>query len=88
LKVFFALAALGFAAFGLASCGRVGPLDLPPGPAVAQPAPTASAAPPGGPVASGPSPQEAAQKNGFDIYSNPVAPPGAKKSFPLDPLLQ
>jgi predicted small lipoprotein YifL len=95
LSVAFALALLGAAVFGLAACGRAGPLELPPGPALTQPAPTAQAMPPvapassvGGPVAQGPSAQETAMKNGFDAYGNPVAPPGQKKSFLLDPLLQ
>jgi predicted small lipoprotein YifL len=84
---------IGAAGFGLAACGRAGPLELPPGPAVAQPAPSASAAPAiaptvGGPVAPGPSPQETSQRNGFDAFGNPIAPPGQKKSFLLDPLLQ
>jgi predicted small lipoprotein YifL len=89
---------LGAAAFGLAACGRAGPLELPPGPALTQPESTAAAAPTappgapastvGGPVASGPTAQETAQKNGFDAFGNPVAPPGQKKSFLLDPLLQ
>jgi predicted small lipoprotein YifL len=94
LSVAFALVLLGAAAFGLAACGRAGPLELPPGPAVGV-APTAAAAPPvapasiiGGPVASGPTAQETAQKNGFDALGNPVAPPGQKKSFFLDFLLQ
>jgi predicted small lipoprotein YifL len=92
----FALALLGLAAFGLAACGRAGPLELPPGPAVGV-APTASAAPQpslipagtlGGPSANGPLSQEAAQKNGFDAYGNPIAPAGEKRSFFLDFLLQ
>jgi predicted small lipoprotein YifL len=88
------LALLGAAALALAACGRVGPLELPPGPAVS---PTASALPP--PSAAGvmptdpyspntPAAQEKAQKSGFDIYGNPVAPTGQQKSFILDPLLQ
>ena len=92
----FALALLGVAAFGLAACGRAGPLELPPGPAVGV-APTASAAPQpslipagtlGSPSANGPLSQEAAQKNGFDAYGNPIAPAGEKRSFFLDFLLQ
>jgi predicted small lipoprotein YifL len=94
-----AAALLAGAALTLAACGRFGPLEPPPGPAVGA-TPTASAAPgsppppalgPGGPGASGaagPNSTEVAQKNGFDAYGNPVAPPGAKKSFPLDFLLQ
>lgn len=88
-------AVLVAAAFALAACGRMGPLELPPGPATA-PTPTAAAPPPspasastiGGPSASGPTAQETAQKSGFDANGNPIAPPGQKKSFPLDPLLQ
>jgi predicted small lipoprotein YifL len=94
LNAAFALALLGVAASGLAACGRSGPLELPPGPALAQPAPNATAplaAPPatvGGPIAAGPAAQQTAQKNGFDAYGNPVAPAGEKKSFFLDFLLQ
>jgi predicted small lipoprotein YifL len=94
LSLFCALALLGVAASGLAGCGRAGPLEPPPGPAFGA-APTASAVPAvapaspvGGPVAGGPTPPEVAQKNGFDAYGNPVAPPGEKKSFLLDFLLQ
>jgi predicted small lipoprotein YifL len=96
LSAGFALALLGAAAFGLTACGRAGPLEPPPGPAVGV-SPTASAAPPpsvvpaatlGGPAASGPPTQEAAQNNGFDAYGNPVAPAGQKKSFLLDFMLQ
>jgi len=87
---------LAGAALTLAACGRYGPLEPPPGPAVGA-TPTASAAPnsppppalgPNGPGAPGPNSPEVAQKNGFDAYGNPVAPPGTKKSFPLDFLLQ
>jgi predicted small lipoprotein YifL len=95
LNAAFALALLGAAALTLAACGRAGPLELPPGPAVAQPGPTAQAMPPvapsssvGGPVEQGPTAHETAMRNGFDAYGNPVAPPGQKKSFLLDPLLQ
>ena len=90
----FVLAVLAAAACALAACGRAGPLEPPPGPALAPPGPTAQApliAPSptvGGPVASGPSEQEKAQKNGFDQYGNPVAPAGQQKSFFLDFLLQ
>ena len=95
LSAGFALVLLGTAAFGLAACGRVGPLELPPGPAAGT-SPTASAPPPSAapaaslraPGANGPLTQEAAQKNGFDAYGNPVAPAGAKKPFLLDFLLQ
>jgi predicted small lipoprotein YifL len=78
----------------LAACGRVGPLEPPPGPAIS---PSASALPP--PSVAGAAPpdpyspntaaaQEKAQKSGFDIYGNPVAPTGQQKSFLLDFLLQ
>jgi len=90
LSAGFALVLLGAAAFGLTACGRAGPLELPPGPAVGA-SPTASAAPAASlaaPVANGPLTQEAAQKNGFDAYGNPVAPAGQKKPFLLDFLLQ
>jgi predicted small lipoprotein YifL len=95
LSTGFALALLGVAAFGLAACGRAGPLELPPGPAMGV-APSAApsqtlmpisplGAPPG---ANGPSAQETAQKTGFDAYGNPIAPTGEKRSFFLDFLLQ
>ena len=86
---------LSAAAFALAACGRVGPLEPPPGPAVS---PTASALPP--PAAAPglvpndpyspntPAAQEKAQKTGFDIYGNPVAPAGQQKPFLLDPILR
>jgi hypothetical protein len=60
----------------------------------AQPPPAAGTVAPAGVAAStlggpgGPTAQETAQKSGFDIFGNPVAPPGQKKSFLLDPLLQ
>ena len=84
---------VALAAFALAACGRAGGLEPPPGPAVSG-TPTAAATPPapaavvGGPVESGQAALDAAQKSGFDAYGNPVAPPGQKKSFLLDPLLQ
>jgi len=95
LRLFILISVAIAAALTLAACGRDGPPLPPPGPEV-QPAPTAQAAPPalmpgstaGGPVASGPAGQETATKNGFDLLGNPVAPPGQKKSFLLDPLLQ
>jgi predicted small lipoprotein YifL len=96
LSTGLALTLLGVAAFGLAACGRAGPLELPPGPAVGV-APTASAAPSptlmpvsplGGPPGNGQSAQETAQKTGFDAYGNPIAPAGEKRSFFLDFLLQ
>jgi predicted small lipoprotein YifL len=94
LNTALVMAVLGAAACALAACGRVGPLEPPPGPALAPPGPSAQAplmAPSptvGGPVATGPTAQETAQKNGFDQYGNPIAPPGQQKSFFLDFLLQ
>ena len=63
------------AAFGLAGCGRKGPLDPPPAPASlvkGQGAPT-------GPIADAPS------TVGPD--GKPMAPPGPNKRIPLDVLL-
>jgi len=79
------LALAGIAALGLSACGRAGPLELPPGPAVT-PAPSAQLTMPDGSPTPG-SPQDAALKEGFDAQGNPVAAPGQKKSFILDPLL-
>jgi predicted small lipoprotein YifL len=93
LRAVFALALLGAAALTLAACGRAGPLEPPPGPAVVSP--TAAAAPPsspssliGAPASGAPVTHETAQRNGFDAYGNPVAPPGEKRSFFLDFLVQ
>jgi predicted small lipoprotein YifL len=82
------LALLATAALALAGCGRNGPLELPPGPAV--PAPQASTAPltyPDGTPIPG-SERDTAAKTGFDQYGRPVAAQGERKSFILDPLLQ
>jgi len=76
-------AVLVAAAFALAACGRAGPLELPPGPAAGTPPPA-----PASTVAGGQAGQDSGQKTGFDANGNPIAPPGQKKSFPLDPLLQ
>ena len=84
VRVAFAVA--GLAALTLAACGRVGPLELPPGPAAA-PAPSAQLKSPDGSPVPG-SPEDGALKTGFDSQGNPVSPPGQKKSFILDPLLQ
>jgi hypothetical protein len=93
LDRFSVAAVLIAAALGLCACGRVGPLQAPPGPAAAQPAPAAATAPP--PPASSAdasvapaTAQDSAMKNSFDVQGNPVAPPGQKKPFILDPLLQ
>ena len=80
-----ALAVAGIAALGLSACGRAGPLELPPGPAT--PAPSAQLTMPDGSPAPG-SAQDTALKTGFDAQGNPVSPPGQKRSFVLDPLLQ
>ncbi len=70
---------------------------MPPGPAGAQPVPSASSSSPlagllptaaSAPDASTATPQETAAKTGFDAQGNPVAAPGQKKPFILDPLLQ
>jgi hypothetical protein len=92
LGVALALPVLTAAALTLAACGRNGPPLPPPGPQ-AQAAPAATAPPPGAAAspaaaATGTQAQQTAQKNGFDIFGNAVAPPGQKKSFLLDPLLQ
>jgi predicted small lipoprotein YifL len=74
------------AALGLSGCGRSGPLEPPPGPAV-PPAPSAQLTQPDGSPVPG-SPQDTAARTGFDQYGNPVATPGQKRPFILDPLLQ
>lgn len=73
------------AALALTACGRAGPLELPPGPAVT-PAPSTQLTLPDGSAPPG-SARDTALKNGFDAQGNPVAAPGQKKSFILDPLL-
>ena len=65
------LIALAIVALALAGCGRKGPLDLPPSAAINQP-PDAAAA---------------AEAPALDAKGRPVAPPGAKKRLPIDPLL-
>ncbi|WP_407160805.1 LPS translocon maturation chaperone LptM [Bradyrhizobium sp. STM 3557] len=70
------------AALMLASCGRKGPLDLPP---TAPPAPQLSSAP-------ADTATDAANKPGlfnpsYGTDAAPSAPRGTKKSFVLDPLL-
>jgi hypothetical protein len=91
LRIAFALAVTIAAALTLASCGRAGPPEAPSGPLLGA-APAAETIPPGAapPAAGGPAPmaQTAGAKTGFDANGNPVAPPGQKKSFLLDPLLQ
>ena len=70
----------------LCGCGRVGPLQLPPGPATLTPTATTQLTSPDGTPVPG-SPQDPAVATGFDAQGNPVAPKGPKKSFILDPLL-
>jgi predicted small lipoprotein YifL len=71
------------AALALSACGRAGPLEKPPGPAMVP----ASSTEPVQPDAPPGSPQETAPKTGFDTHGNPIAPPGQKRPFFLDPLL-
>jgi len=84
------LVAAAIAALGLAACGRKGGLDLPPSDT---PAPAANNAEPnrnpGSSLMPGPSflsgPPAAPAQN---AQANPAPPPGPKKSFILDPILQ
>jgi predicted small lipoprotein YifL len=83
------LVVAGLAVLALGGCGRNGPLELPPGPAVpAQPVSQAPLTQPDGTPIPGSQQDAAAVKNGFDQYGRPVAAQGEKKSFFLDPLLQ
>ena len=75
-----ALAALLAAAFVLGACGRKGALDLPPEAAIGQQAP-----PP--PVVPAPGTAPPIAQGGFDAQGNPIAPPGPRRGFILDPLL-
>jgi predicted small lipoprotein YifL len=78
----------GFAVLALAGCGRNGPLEPPPGPAIPTPSVSSSqlTQPDGTPLPG--SPQDTAMKTGFDAQGHPVAQTGPKRSFILDPLLQ
>jgi len=78
LRVSVTLAVLIAAGLGLGACGRAGPRELPPGPAVA--APAATPAPPG-------TQADAAERTGVDAQGRPVAGPGQKRPFFLDWLL-
>jgi predicted small lipoprotein YifL len=71
---FARLAAIGAlaAALGLAACGRKGPLDPPPS-AIAPQLTGGQAAP--------------VQPPAFDASGKPIAPPGERKAFILDGLL-
>ena len=63
-------------ALGLAACGRKSGLDAPPSAAIDRPA------------ATGTNNQEAGgAQSGFTPEGRPVAAPGAKKSLPIDVLL-
>jgi len=95
LSIAVALAAAVVAALSLASCGRKGELELPPGPATQPPVAAAPASPSsfmpsygGGAPATQQQEDAAAVKNGFDARGNPVAAPSGRKSFILDPILQ
>ena len=76
------------AALALAGCGRNGPLEPPPGPAIPTPSVSQSqlTQPDGTPIPG--SPQDTAVKTGFDAEGRPVATPGPQRSFILDPLLR
>lgn len=74
-----ALAAVLIAALGLAACGRKGPLDLPPEASLGQQSPAPPVVPPPG--------STPAAEAGFDAQGNPIAPPGQRRGFILDPLL-
>ena len=84
----FGLALLGVVTLTLAGCGRNGPLEPPPGPALPTPSVSSSqlTQPDGTPIPG--SPQDTAIKTGFDAQGRPVAQTGPKRSFILDPLLQ
>ena len=89
MRAGLALALLGAAAFTLAACGRAGPPEPPPGPALtSEPAPVLPPAPPGSAEDLRQKQYQKAAQNGFDSRGNPVAPPGEKRSFFLDFLLQ
>ena len=94
LSVGLALAAAVRRAFGLAGCGRDGPLELPPGRLRGR-AVGAPSAPPSllaqvrpARLRGGRGAGNRRRKTGFDAQGNPVAPAGQKKTFILDPLLQ
>ncbi len=104
LPIPLALAAVVVAGLGLSACGRNGPPELPPGPAIQAvpsaanvplntPSPLAASAS-AVPAAAGTAPnaaatpQSVAAKTGFDAEGNPTAAPGQQKPFLLDPLLR
>ena len=82
-----ALVGAAVVALGLCGCGRVGPLEPPPGPASTTPlAKSQLTMPDGSPVPG--TAQDTAMKTGFDAQGNPVATPGQQRPFLLDPLLR
>jgi predicted small lipoprotein YifL len=75
----WAVILLTAATLALAGCGRKGGLDLPP---------TAAAPPPGAAQAEGATATPGSVFDpSFGANKDPVAPPGKKRSFILDPLL-
>jgi len=70
------------AALMLASCGRKGPLDLPPN---SPPAPQLSSAP--ADTATDTAGKPSVFNPSYGTEASPTAPRGTKKSFILDPLL-
>jgi predicted small lipoprotein YifL len=68
------------AAFALTGCGRKGPLDLPPGASLDQPAATPPAAGVAGSLTG-------IMPSGEGAESKPVAPKGQKKKLPIDWLI-
>jgi predicted small lipoprotein YifL len=73
-------------AFGLAGCGRKGPLDPPPSASVAETAPAAAPGP--GAVSMNPMAPPAKQTpEAFGLNGEPIAPKGPKKPIALDWLL-
>ena len=82
-----ALSLLAVAALGLAACGRKGPLDAPPGAALAS---EPQANNPGlmRPIGAAPIGGQAKDNNaGIDAHGRPLAPEGEKRRIPLDALL-
>lgn len=76
------------AAFALAGCGRKGPLDPPPTAAGVQPVQVANQGARGGlnPLQTGQ--DTPAAPAAFDAQGRPVAAKGAKKSLPMDWLIE
>jgi len=78
-------------AFGLAACGRKGPLDLPPSDTPSPQANNNLTQPAFGPSSMMPGLQQqpaGPAPNAFDSHGNPIyQPPSKNKSFILDPIL-